>query len=329
MFFETKNLCFSYYKSPLYLKDVNFSIAKNSKTMVLSSKDSGKTTILKVLSGFEDSRFGNIYLNGKELKEISDKDKNFSLVLADLILFERKTIKQNLDYQLQTSKIEDVNDESLSALLNEFDIGCDLSVKVKRLSLLNKRKLQIVRAILKKPQILFLDDQFEGLSDDEIQNMFQIYQKLLKMKDLTFVFTIGDETYKKLRNQLSQEIFNKILYLNLSKTYEFKTLDEFEKAYLSLDSLKFLENINTVTRFIEKEDKTYTLLNGEAIQFVFDIKFNNALDALNLGFAEIEEVEVVLLCDEKLDEIDENKFNELLKSNKCIIFSRLTENRII
>ncbi len=329
MFFETKNLCFSYYKSPLYLKDVNFSIAKNSKTMVLASKDSGKTTILKVLSGFEDSRFGNIYLNGKELKEIRDKDKNFSLVLADLILFERKTIKQNLDYQLQMAEIEGVNDASLSALLNEFDIDRDLKVKVKKLSLLNKRKLQIVRAILKKPQILFLDDQFEGLSDDEIQNMFQIYQKLLKMKDLTFVFTIGDETYKKLRNQLSQENFSKIVYLNLSKTYEFKTLVEFEKAYLSLDSLKFLENANSVTRYIEKEDKTYTLLNGEIIQFVFDIKFNKALDALNLGFAEIEEVEVVLLCDEKLDEIDEKKFNELLKSNKCIIFSKLTENRII
>ena len=329
MYFETKNLCFSYYKSPLYLKDVNFSIAKNSKTMVLASKDSGKTTILKVLSGFEDSRFGNIYLNGKELKEISDKDKNFSLVLADLILFERKTIKQNLDYQLQMAEIEGVNDESLSALLNEFDIDSDLKVKVKKLSLLNKRKLQIVRAILKKPQILFLDDQFEGLNNDEIQNMFQIYQKLLKMKDLTFVFTIGDETYKKLRNQLSQENFSKVVYLNLSKTYEFKTLVDFEKAYLSLDSLKFLENVNLVTRYIEKEDKTYTLLNGEIIQFVFDIKFNKALDALNLGFAEIEEVEVVLLCDEKLDEIDEKKFNELLKSNKCIIFSKLTENRII
>ena len=307
MFFETKNLCFSYYKSPLYLKDVNFSIAKNSKTMVLASKDSGKTTILKVLSGFEDSRFGNIYLNGKELKEISDKDKNFSLVLADLILFERKTIKQNLDYQLQMAEIEGVNDESLSALLNEFDIDSDLKVKVKKLSLLNKRKLQIVRAILKKPQILFLDDQFEGLNNDEIQNMFQIYQKLLKMKDLTFVFTIGDETYKKLRNQLSQENFSKVVYLNLSKTYEFKTLVDFEKSYLSLDSLKFLENVNLVTRYIEKEDKTYTLLNGEIIQFVFDIKFNKALDALNLGFAEIEEVEVVLLCDEKLDEIDEKK----------------------
>ena len=329
MFFETKNLCFSYYKSPLYLKDVNFSIAKNSKTLLLASKDTGKTTFLKVLSSFEDSRFGNIYLNGKELKEIGDKEKNFSLVLADLILFERKTIKQNLDYQLQISEIVGVDDESLSVLLKEFDLTCDLNVKVKKLSLLNKRKLQIARAILKKPQILFLDDQFEGLTDDEIHNMFQIYQKLLKMKDMTIIFAIGDETYKKLSEEFSKETFSKIVYLNLSKTYDFKTLCEFEKAYVSLDELKFLKKVNSCVRFIEKEEKGYTLVNGETIQFTFDFKFNKQLDALKLGFAELEEVEVVLLYEEKLDDIDEEKFNELLKSNKCIIFSKLTENRII
>ena len=329
MFFEIKNLCFSYYKSPLYLKDVNFSIAKNSKTMILASKDSGKTTILKVLSGFEDSRFGNIYLNGKELKEISDKDKNFSLVLSDVILFERKTIKQNLYYQLQMAEIYDLEDKFLNELLNEFDIQVDLNVKVKKLSLLNKRKLQIARAILKKPQILFLDDQFEGLNDEEIQNMFQVYQKLLNRKDLTLVFAVGDETYKKLSNELKNEKLDKFVYLNLAKTCEFKSLKEFETAYVSLDNLKFLKSVNLFNRFIEKEDKTYTLLNGEFIQFVFDTKFNNVLEGLKLEFAELEEVVVLLLDGENLDDIDEKMFNELLKSNKCIIFSKLTEKRII
>ncbi len=329
MFFETKNLCFSYYKSPLYLKDVSFSLAKNSKTLILASAGSGKTTILKVLSGFEDSRFGNIYLNGKELKEISDKDKNFSLVLADVVLFEGKTIKQNLDYQLQIAEINNVEDESLNKLLNEFDIKANLNVKVKKLSLLNKRKLQIARAILKNPQILFLDDQFEGLNDEEIQKMFQVYQKLLNRKDLTLLLAIGDETYKKLNDELKNEKFDKFVYLNMAKTYEFKSLKEFETAYASLDNLKFLQSVNLFTRFIEKEDKTYTLINGEKIQFIFDLKFNKVLDGLKLEFAELEEVVIILLNGENLDEIDEKKFNELLKSNKCIIFSKLTENRIV
>ena len=328
MFFETKNLCFSYYKSPLYLKDVNFSVAKNSKSLVLASKDSGKTTFLKVLSGFEDSRFGNIYLNGKELKEISDKDKKFSLVLAEPILLERKSIKYNLDYQCQIAEIQ-IDDDKIKNVLSDFNIIDDFKTKVKRLSLLNKRKLQIARALLKEPQILFLDDQFEGLRDEELDDMFEIYQKLLNKNDITVVFAIGDETYKKLSDKLKKEDFNKITYLNLAKTYEYKSLKDFENDYVMLDSLKFLNNVNSFIRFIEKEEKTYTVVNGEKIQFVFDAKFNSVLSNLKLEFAELEEVVIVVLTGENLDEITENKFNELLKSNKCIIFSKLTENRIV
>ena len=101
MFFDVNRLCFSYYRSTMTLKDVSFSLEKNMKVLILASKDMGKTTSLKVFSGFEDSRFGNIYLNGKELKQIDDKDKNFSLVLSDPVLFENKTIKDNLNYKCE------------------------------------------------------------------------------------------------------------------------------------------------------------------------------------------------------------------------------------
>lgn len=329
MFFETKNLCFSYYRSPLYLKDVNFSIAKNSKSLILASKDSGKTTFLKVLSGFEDSRFGNIYLNGKELKEVSDKDKNFSLVLSDLILFERKSLKENLKYQVQMSELKDLDDLKLMEILKSFDICEDLNVKVKKLSLLNKRKFQIARAILKNPKILFLDDQFEDLTEDESLKMIQIYKKLLNMKDLTVVFAVGDETYKKVKDEFFDEKFDNIAYLNLAKVYKFESLDEFEKSFETLDVLKFLKNTNCYTRFIEKQENSYKLLNGEEIQFSFDDSFNHCLSGLNLGFAELEEVEIVVLTNENIDEIDEKKFNEMLKNKECIIFSKLTEKRII
>ena len=39
MFFEVQRLCFSYYRSPMTLKDVSFSAEKNSKVLLLSSKD--------------------------------------------------------------------------------------------------------------------------------------------------------------------------------------------------------------------------------------------------------------------------------------------------
>ena len=72
---------------------------------------------MKVLSGFEDSRFGNIYFNGTELKQIDDKDKNFSLVLSEPVLIEKKSIKDNLNFQCEICGKENLSDEQINEFL--------------------------------------------------------------------------------------------------------------------------------------------------------------------------------------------------------------------
>ena len=81
-FFEAKNVCFSYYRKPLCLKDVHLSIKKNEKVILLAPEEMGKTTFLKVLSSFEDKYFGKILYNGKDLKTLGDEEKNFSLIFV-------------------------------------------------------------------------------------------------------------------------------------------------------------------------------------------------------------------------------------------------------
>ena len=132
MFFEVKNLCFSYYKCPLIFKDVNFSFQKNSKVLCLASKDSGKSTLIKVLSGFEDSRFGNILIDGKEIKQIRDEEKSFSLVLAEPVLLENKTVRQNIDFQCEVCKIDKLSDENLKKIFKKYGVQIDLNTKAKK-----------------------------------------------------------------------------------------------------------------------------------------------------------------------------------------------------
>ena len=327
MFFETKNLCFSYYKCPLTLKDVNFSFAQNSKTVVLASKEMGKTTFLKVLSGFEESRFGNIYFNGKELKQISDEDKNFSLVLSDIVLFERKTIKQNIDFQCEMNGIEKFSVADLENKLNEYNINVSCDTKIKKLSLFEKRKIQILRAIIKSPKILFLDDQFDGLEENEKAEMFLIYENLLNRKDLSIIFAVSDETYKNLK--ISKFNVDNVLYLNLAEIVKFKSFEEFEKSYGSLNLLKFLNYKKTEQVYIEKDGKDYYLCKDEVKLFKFDSTFNKQLNDLNLEFADIEDCEILCLSGENISDLDSFAFNKMLKENKFYIFSKLTGNRII
>lgn len=329
MFFETRNLCFAYYKSAMTLKDVSFSVEKNSKTLILASKDMGKSTFLKVLSGFEDSRFGYIYLNGHELKQVGDKEKNFSLILSKPVLLNGKSIRENLDFQCEVCEKEKLSDEKIKELLKEFRIERDLNTKVKKMSLFEKRKLQIVRAMLKEPQIMFLDDQFEGLGDAEIEEMFEIIQKLFNANNLTLFFAIGDETFKRFESKILEFMCDKVLYLNLAKVTEFKTINEFKNSYLTLDILKFLENSQTESCYIEKDKDNFWLCKSEQRMFMFDRKFNKKLEELKLEFGDIEECEVFVLNGLTLDSVDSSEFNKKLKEKSIFIYSNLTENLII
>ncbi len=329
MFFETKNLCFSHYKQPLCLKDINFSFAENSKVLILASKDSGKTTMLKVLSGFEDSRFGNIYLNGVELKQIADQDKNFSLILTDSLLFENKTIKQNIDYLCSVLEIENLTDEQINLYLKDFEIKRELSVKVKKLTVLEKRKLQIIRAIIKNSTIIFLDDIFKYLNDEEIESMFKIYQRLISNSNLTIVSAIGDETYKKLNSKLKSLKFDKYLYLVMAEVDEFNSFEKFENSFKSIDMFKFLNDLKIESGFIEFDKNGYFFCQNEKKVFKFDNCFNKKLSELKLGFGETEDVVFVLKTESSLKEIEIKDINLKIKNGEIIILSNLTGYRII
>lgn len=328
MFFETKNLCFSYYKSPLCLKDVNFSCDKNSKTVILSTKEMGKTTFLKVLSGFEDSRFGNIYIEGKEFKDIEDSTKKTSLILSNPILLQRKTIKENLDYQCEVNEIEKLEPVKIEKFLKEYKIEKSIDAKVKKLSLLEKRKLQIIRAIIKNPSIIFLDNQFEGLKDEEIEDMIQVYKKLLNDKNLTVVFAVDDVVYKILKAEF-EKVKTNVYYLFMANLSKFDSFEKFEKSFETLDILNFLEVCPTQDVYIERDVSSYYLCAGEERIFKFDSKFNKKLNLLKLEFGEIEDCEILILSGKTVKEIDSFEFNKGISEKLIFVYSKLTRNLVI
>ncbi|MBR7172405.1 MAG: ATP-binding cassette domain-containing protein [Clostridia bacterium] len=329
MFFNVQRLCFSYYRSPMTLKDVSFSLEKSSKVLILASKDMGKTTALKVLSGFEDSRFGNIYLNGKELKEVSDQEKGFSLVLAEPVLIEKKSIADNINYQCEICEKEKLSNEQVLTLLKGFDFDKDVNTKVKKLSLFEKRILQIVRAKIKNPNILFLDDQFEDLVCEDKLKMISVYDKLMGDKNLTIIYTIGDESFRFLKGQKFEFNYDKVLYLNLAAVQEFRAIEDFEKAYSLLDILKFYVGYVLEQGYIEKDGKGYFLCKGDEKLFKFDGKFSKKLDELKLEFGDIEEVFVCDLSGEPLNKIDSSMFNKKINEKSIFIYSNLTGNLVI
>jgi ATP-binding cassette subfamily B protein len=161
-YLESIKLCFAYYKQPLCLRDVSFSVSKGKKILILGVAEVGKTTLVKAISGFDSTYMGEVRFDGKNIKTIPDNEKKFSLLLAEPV-FLSGNIRKNIDYLCEVESIEKISPEQLKVLFDKFGFVKDESEKIKNLSLLEKRKLAVIRAYLKSQTLCLLMTSLKGL----------------------------------------------------------------------------------------------------------------------------------------------------------------------
>lgn len=168
------------------VKDVSFTVEKGEIIGLLGPNGAGKTTTLKMLSGILFPTSGNAVIDGFIPWERKNEFKRrFSIVMGQ---------KNQLWWDLPASDsfylnkcIFDVDDaayrktvEELSELLDVREL---MNVQVRRLSLGERMKMEILAALIHRPQILFLDEPTIGLdiiSQQKIRDFLQYYNEQTK-----------------------------------------------------------------------------------------------------------------------------------------------------
>lgn len=328
MFFEIQNLCFSYYKKPLCLKDINLKIEEMQKTIFVATKDMGKTTLLKVFSGFEDSYFGKILLKDNDLKKIADKDKNFSLLLSEPVFFDKKSIKQNLDYFCDINNLDCFSNNQINNFLHNWKISKCASDKIKKLSLFEKRKLAMMRAFLKSPNILFLDDQFENLNNQEKKEMAEIYSNIFDHKNATIISCIGAESYKILFSNAFDIGYDKFFYLCNGIIKNYKNAQEFELLRENFNIVEFLPYYESFPVDVVFENGKYMLVKySEAI--MLDDKYSKRFKKLKLENGEIEECLLLPTTPINKNELSVDDMVKMLEKNEANLYAVLGGEKLI
>lgn len=324
-YFEVKNLCYSYYKQPLCLKDISFSADKNEKILILAKDDMGKSTLLNAISLFDTKSFGAIYLNGQDARKIADDEKNFSLIFEKPALISG-TIRKNIDILTNHLNFKRLTDCSLNAFLKLFHIGFDADTKIKVLSQEDKIKLTLLRSYIKNPDIVFVDDIFKNISEKEKNNFVDDIKTLIR--DKTAFIAMSDSSF--LKNQfLFDEIhFDKILYLNFAECRVYDDVMAFEQDLPDLNSLDFFNSKIVYDAVIEKVKSDYYFVK-DTLQFKFDKSFYKKLEVLKLSDGE--EDSIVFYIDDavNIDTYSNEKFNDALKDKSLKLFSKLDGCRVI
>ncbi|MDO4946130.1 MAG: NHLP bacteriocin export ABC transporter permease/ATPase subunit [Fibrobacter sp.] len=184
---EVNNVSFSYpgAETPT-LKNINLNIREGEYIGIVGSSGSGKSTLLKLLLGFEKPTLGKIYYSKNDIDKIDKKElrKYFGVVLQDdkLIsgsIFENITVahpKTTLD-RVQ----EVIKNVGLEKDIQEMPMGIHtvLSGSCSTISGGQQQRIQIARAIVGKPKVLFFDEATSAL-DNQTQAI--VGENLSKMK---------------------------------------------------------------------------------------------------------------------------------------------------
>ncbi|WAA13326.1 ABC transporter ATP-binding protein [Fervidibacillus halotolerans] len=181
------HVSFSYEKSDSTIMDVHFHVNPGEMVALVGPTGAGKTTIINLLSRFYDCDSGAIFIDGKNIQQISRSSlrKSMGFVLQDVFLFEG-TIRENIRYGRLDATDEEVEEAAKQANAHSFIMrlpqGYDtvLSGDATGISQGQKQLLSIARAILRNPSILILDEATSNIDTVTELKIQEALKQLMK-----------------------------------------------------------------------------------------------------------------------------------------------------
>ncbi len=183
-----RDVSFSYPNGSEVLHNITFNLKKGKTYAFVGPTGGGKTTTASLISRLYDPTKGKVLLEGKDIRSYSAEErvKRIGFILQDPFLFSG-TIRENIlygneEYQdLQNGELTQIfRDSGLESLLQRFDKGLETKVNLSGdgISLGQKQLIAFMRAVLRKPDLLILDEATanidtvtESLLDDILQKL--------------------------------------------------------------------------------------------------------------------------------------------------------------
>ncbi len=185
-----KDVSFSYPGGNEVLHKINFTLRKGKTYAFVGPTGGGKTTTASLISRLYDPTKGRIILDKHDIRSYSPEErvKKIGFILQDPYLF-TGTVKENILYgneqyvNLNSEELLSIlHDSGLESLLMRFDSGLDTKVDITGdgISLGQKQLIAFMRAVLRKPELLILDEATANIDTITEKLLEEILEKLPK-----------------------------------------------------------------------------------------------------------------------------------------------------
>lgn len=188
-----KNLSKVYPNGFVSVKDVSLEISNGEFVIFHGPSGCGKSTILRMIGGLEDITSGEIYLGNSLLNEILPRDRRLAMAFQNYRLYGNFNVYENMSLGLRLRNMpRNIIDTRVKTAADFLGISRILEKKIRSISESEKQKVALGRAIVCRPEVLLVDEDFAQGSEQLRREMLRDIKKINREMRITILYVTNN-----------------------------------------------------------------------------------------------------------------------------------------
>jgi putrescine transport system ATP-binding protein len=238
------------------VNDVTLSIYRGEIFCLLGGSGCGKTTLLRMLAGFETPTEGRIFIDGQDMAGVPPYKRPVNMMFQSYALFPHMTVEQNVAFGLKqegTPKAEIT--QRVQEMLSLVKLQDFLKRKPHQLSGGQRQRVALARSLIKRPKLLLLDEPL-GALDKKLREHTQF--ELVNIQErlgVTFVVVTHDQ-------EEAMTLATRIGVMNQGRIVQVGTPHEIYEFPNSRFTAEFIGNVNMFEGIITEDEPDHVRIDS-------------------------------------------------------------------
>lgn len=226
---------------------------------LLGASGCGKTTLLRMLAGFESVSSGEVFIDGQPMSDVPPHHRPVNMVFQNYAIFPHLNVAQNIGYGLRKLKLPRAKrDAMVDEMLDLVQLSGYGNRRANELSGGQRQRIALARALILKPKVLLLDEPL-GALDKQLREQMQVeLRRLQRSIGITFVFVTHDQ-------EEALTLSDRIAVMAAGEVLQIDTPSALYERPKTRDVASFVGNMNFLDARVVRNEHGYANLDVQGV----------------------------------------------------------------
>lgn len=224
------------YDNQVVLENISLTLKKGEFATLLGQSGCGKSTLLRSIAGLEGVNVGSILIDGKDITNLSPRQREVGMVFQSYALFPNMNVFYNIAYGLKMKKVKNIKSR-VNKMIEMVDLIGKEESYPHQLSGGQQQRVALARALVMEPKVLLLDEPLSALDAKIRKSLQKELKRIQKELDITTIFVTHDQ-------EEAMTMSDRIFVMNKGKVVQSGSPSEIYTTPANTFVAKFIGNYN-------------------------------------------------------------------------------------